>query len=82
MPPRRWRRVILVRGACVENVLIREELDVADLEYHVERFAQADLLEDVGGFELLRGKGRNLAFVAEAREGADVVGVPPTRTCV
>ena len=60
----------------MEDVLVGEELDVADFEDHVEGFTEADGFEDVGGFELRRGEGRDEARRAKAREGADVVGVP------
>ena len=56
-------------------MLVGQKLDVAYFQDHVQGFAQAGLLEDVGGIELLRGERRNLASVAEARERADEVGI-------
>ncbi len=68
--------MIRVRRPRVKHVFVGQELNIADIEDHVQRQPVARLLEDVGGFELGGAKGRDDAFVGEAGEGADVVGVP------
>lgn len=60
----------------MQDVRVGDELDVADIEDHVEGEALAGLLEDFDGFELLGGERGDDAGVGEARERADVVGIP------
>lgn len=70
------RRVVGVGGAAVQGVRVAEELDVADLEDHVQRQAHAGFFQHGGGVLLGFGERRDDAGVAKAREGFDVVGVP------
>ena len=55
---------------------VGDELDIANVEDHVEGEALAGLLEDFNGFELGRGEWGDDASGGEAAERADVVGVP------
>lgn len=60
----------------MQDVRVGDELDVADVEDHVQGEALAGLLEDFDGFELLGRERGDDAGVGEAGERADVVGVP------
>lgn len=60
----------------MQEVGVADELDVADLEDHVQRQALARLLEDGEGPPLGLAQGRDDALVGEARQGLDEVGVP------
>lgn len=82
MPPRRWRRVVLVRRARVQDVVVRQELDISNIEDHMQRQAQTRRLEHLSGVELRRRKRRDEPCVGEAREGADVVGIPSDEVLV
>lgn len=76
MPGRLRGSVVLVRRAAVEGVRVAEELDVADLEDHVQGQAHASLFQHGGGVLLGGREGWDLAGGAEAGEGFDVVRVP------
>jgi len=76
VPARRRRRVVSISRAAVQGVRVAEELDVADLEDHVQRQAHAGFFQHGGGVLLCLGEGRDDAGVAEARERFHVVGVP------
>ena len=76
MSPGRRRGVVLVLGARVQHVRVGQELDIPDVEDHVQGEALAGLFEDFEGVELSGGEWRDDARVGEAAEGADVVGVP------
>lgn len=67
--------MILVRGAGMEEVLVVHELDVSDVEDHVQGEALAGVFEYADGFALGGGEGGDDAAVGEALEGLDVVGV-------
>lgn len=71
------RRVVLVGSTGVQNVLVGQKLDVANLEDHVQRETQARVLEYLYGLLLGLGKRGNEALVRETGERADVVRVPP-----
>jgi len=60
----------------VQGVRVAEELDVADLEDHVQRQAHAGLFQHGGGVLLRFGERWDDAGVAEACQGFHVVGVP------
>lgn len=77
VPAGRGGRVVGVRRAGVQDVRVGQELDVADVEDHVQREAVAGGLEDLEGLQLGGGQGWDDALVGEAGQGADVVGVPP-----
>lgn len=62
-------------GAPMEDVLVMQELDLADLHDHVHLEAGAGSFEDLGGFELGGGERGNEAHVGEAGCGAEKVGV-------
>jgi hypothetical protein len=68
--------VIRVRSTAVQDVRVGNELYVANLEHHVQRQTHAGLLEHSGRFDLCGREGRDLADVAVAGEGFDVVRVP------
>lgn len=68
-----------VRGTRVKDVGVGQELDVADLEDHVEGEAVAGCLEHGQSFLLLCGERGNNARIGEAGQRADVVGVPSKR---
>ena len=79
MPPGcRWR-VVLVVSAGVEYVLVGEELDVAHFKDHMQGLLETRLLKYVGGLELGGRKRRDLAFVAEAGQGAYEIRIPSGR---
>lgn len=63
----------------MKDVGVGQELDVADLEDHVEGEAVAGCLENGQSFQLLCGESRDDARVGESGQRADVVGVPPER---
>jgi hypothetical protein len=66
MPARCGWREVLVRSPRMQHVVIRQELDVANVENHVQCELEASVLEDLGGARLLRGKSRDQASVGEA----------------
>ena len=66
MPARCRRGMILVRRAGMEEVLVVHELDVPDIEHHVQREALARVLEDADGFALRGGEGGDDMAVGEA----------------
>lgn len=74
--PRRWRRKVLVRCAGMQDVVVGQELDVANVENHVQREALGRLFKDGGGALLGVGERRDEPRVREARQRADVVGIP------
>lgn len=55
---------------------VGDELNVADLEDHVQRQAHAGLLQHARSFLLRFAEGRDDACIAEAGEGVHVVRVP------
>jgi hypothetical protein len=63
MSPGRWRRVVPVRGPRMQDVRVGEELDIADLEDHVQRETVAGFLEDAEGFLLGVGEWWDETFV-------------------
>lgn len=65
------RRIILVRCAGVEDMLVADKLNVSGVQDHVQRFSLARLLEDLHGVQLCFGERREL------RVGARVE--PPER---
>lgn len=77
--PRRRRRIVLVRRAGVQDVVVGQELDVANVKDHVQREALARLFQDRSGVLLGVRERRDEACVGEARQRADVVGVPSAR---
>ena len=77
VPARRWRWEVLVGCPGVEDVVVRQELDVADIQDHVKSETQAGLVEDSSSTNLLRRERRDDALVAKARKGFDIVWVPP-----
>lgn len=60
----------------VQEMRVADELDVADLEDHVQRQPLARLLEDSQGPPLGLAQGRDDALVGEARQALDKVRVP------
>lgn len=74
---RRWWRVVLVCCPGVQDVVVGQELDVTNVQDHVQSEAQAGLVKDGSGAELLGRKRRDDALVAEAGQGLDVVWIPP-----
>lgn len=63
----------------MKNVGVGQELDVANLEDHVEGETVAGCLQHGKSFLLLGRERGNDACVGEAGQGSDVVGVPPER---
>ena len=74
--------MVLVLRPRVENVRVRQKLDIANIKNHVQRKAIARLLKDFSSFELSGRQRRDDASVGEASEGADVVWVPSCRFSV
>jgi len=72
-----WRRVVLVLSTGMEHMLVRQNLDVADIEDHMQGEFEAGVFEDLGGAELGRGERWNQARVREAGKGFYVVRIPP-----
>lgn len=70
------RSVVLVRSSGVKDVCIGQELNVADLENHVQSKSLAGLLEDGGCMLLLGRKSGDDALVGETLERANVVRIP------
>lgn len=68
--------MVRVRGASVQDVRVGDELDIADVEDHVQGQTLGGFFQNAEGFLLAVGEGGDDALVGEAREGADVVGVP------
>lgn len=59
----RWRWVVLVPRPSMEQVLVGHELNVSDVEFHMQCEAIACILKDLDSVGLLRGKGWDDAFV-------------------
>ena len=55
---------------------VAQELDIADVEHHMQRKTHARLFEDLGSFLLRFGQWRKGSGVPETFEAVDVVGVP------
>lgn len=67
-------------GVCsprVEDMLIRKELDVANLEDHMKGQASTCFLQNVRRFKLSRREGRDQTGVGESSERSDEVWVVP-----
>ena len=77
VPTRRWRWEVFVCCSGVEDVVVRQELDVTDIQDHVKGKAQAGLVEDSSSTDLLWRKRRDEALFTEACEGLDIVWIPP-----
>ena len=77
VPTRRWRWEVFVCCSGVEDVVVRQELDVTDIQDHVKGKAQAGLVEDSSSTDLLWRKRRDEALFTEACEGFDIVWIPP-----
>lgn len=54
---RRRRWIVFVGGAGMEDGQVAEELDIPDLEDHMQGFSRANRFEDSGGFVLSGGQG-------------------------
>lgn len=76
VPSGRWRLVVGVSCARVQDVRVGNELNVADLEDHVQGEAHAGLLQDARSLLLRFAEGWDFADVAEALERVHVVRVP------
>ena len=76
MSARRGRCVVGVSSTAVQNVRVCEELNVSDLKNHMQRQAHARILKNLSGLDLCGRERRDLALVAVAGEGLDVVRVP------
>lgn len=63
MAPRRWWWVVFVLCPGVQNVVVRQKLDVANIKYHMQRELHACFFENLSGTLLL------------GREGWDDAGV-------
>ena len=68
--------MIFIRRSGMEDVLVGEPLNVADVEDHVQAEAHASFFQYGEGGLLGGGEGWDPAGVGEAGEGADEVGVP------
>jgi hypothetical protein len=68
--------MIRVGSARMQNMRIAQELNITDIQHHVQRETDASLLEDAESLFLSLGKSGDDSRVAEAGQGADVVGVP------
>ena len=77
VPTRRWRWEVFVCCSGVEDVVVRQELDVTDIQDHVKGKAQAGLVEDSSSTDLLWRKRRDEALFTEACEEFDIVWIPP-----
>ena len=73
--------MVFILGPSVQNMGISQELDIADLEDHVQGETLAGLFEDVCCGELGGGELGDEAGGGEAGEGADEVGVPSVGGC-
>lgn len=71
-----WRSVVLVGCASVQDVFVAQELDVTNLENHVQREAHASVFENLSSAKLFSRKGWNDTGITETCEGLDVVGIP------
>lgn len=68
--------MIRVCGTGVQNVRIRQELNITDIKDHVQRQAHTGFFQHAQGFLLCVRQRGDDSCVAEAAEGADVVWVP------
>lgn len=68
--------MIRIRRARMQDMRIRQELNIAHIKHHVQTQPVAGFLQDGQGFILRSGEGRDDAGVGEAGQRADVVGVP------
>lgn len=70
-----WQ-VVLVGGACMEDVVVADELNVTHLEDHVQRETLGRLLENLHSLELLWRRRGNEARLNVAAERSNVIRVP------
>lgn len=68
--------MIAIRSPGMKNVVVGEELYVADGKDHMKWKNHARLLEDVGGDDLGGGEWEEEAGGGEAGWGGDVVRIP------
>lgn len=68
--------MVFVRRASVKNMRVRQELDVAHFQDHVQSESVAGIFEDLHGLQLGGGKRGDDTRVGEASQRADVVRVP------
>lgn len=60
----------------MQAVVVAHELDIADLEDHVQSEPLASALKDMRGLQLRLGQRRDFADIGEAGKGLDVVRIP------
>jgi hypothetical protein len=68
--------MISVRSAGVQDMRIGQELDIANIENHVQRETLAGFFKNLQGLVLCWGQRGDDSCVTEAAEGTDVVWVP------
>ena len=71
--------MVLVGRTRVKHMRVSQELNVTDLEDHVEREFHAGIFEDLDSLVLSGREGWDDSRVGEAGERADVIGVPSER---
>lgn len=64
----------------MQDMRVRQELDIADIQDHVQRKSVAGILEDLDSVELGIAQWGDDARVGETGQRADVVRVPSGRT--
>ena len=68
--------MVLVFRSRMQNMLVAQELDIANFEDHVQSQAVARLLQDLCSFDLLWRQGWNDTSVNETVERLHVVRIP------
>lgn len=68
--------MVLIRGARMQDMRIRQKLNIAYVQHHMQREPVAGLLKHPNRVQLGGRERRDDARVGEAGQRADVVGVP------
>jgi hypothetical protein len=68
--------MIRVRSARMQNMRIRKELNIPNIQNHMQRQPHTSLLKNLQRLKLFLAQRGDDTRVAEAAERADVVGIP------
>lgn len=68
--------MVLVLGSSMQNMLVTQKLDIANLQNHMQPQAMARLLQHLRSLDLLLAQLWDATDVHEAVQGLDVVRIP------
>lgn len=69
--------MVLVRRPRMQHMRVSQELDIADLQNHMQRVLQTRVLQHLQRLELRRRQRGDDSRIGEAGERADIVRIPP-----